>query len=41
MVLDGGREEMVVNFCFEDPEGRMGLKSECLGVYSKGGKKEK
>ena len=26
MVLDGGRYEMVVNSCFEDLEGRMGLK---------------
>ena len=23
--LDGGREEVVVNSCFEDLEGRMGL----------------
>ena len=26
MVLDGGREEIVVNSCFEDLEGRVGLK---------------
>ena len=26
MVLDGGRYEMVVNRCFEDLEGRVGLK---------------
>ena len=25
MVLDGGREEMVVNSCFEDLERRVGL----------------
>ena len=24
--LDGGREEVVVNSCFEDLEGRIGLK---------------
>ena len=26
MVLDGGRQEMVVNSCFEDLEGRVVLK---------------
>ena len=26
MVLDWGREEMVVNSCFKDLEGSMGLK---------------
>ena len=26
MVLDGGRQEMVVNSCFEDLEERVGLK---------------
>ena len=26
MVLDVGRKEMVVNSCFEDLEGRVGLK---------------
>ena len=26
MVLNGGRQEMVVNSCFEELEGRMGLK---------------
>ena len=26
LVLDGGRKEMVVNSCFEDLEGRRGLK---------------
>ena len=36
--LDGGRQEVVVNCCFEGLEGRMGLNSE--GVYSKGRKKE-
>ena len=25
-ILDGGRYEIVVNSCFEDLEGRMGLK---------------
>ena len=25
-ILDGGRYEMVVNSCFEDVEGRVGLK---------------
>ena len=25
MVLDGGRQEVVVNICFEDLEGRAGL----------------
>ena len=27
MILDGRRYEMVVNSCFEDLEGRVGLKS--------------
>ena len=26
MVLDGGRKEVVMNICFEDLEGRVGLK---------------
>ena len=26
VVLDGGRQEVVVNSCFEDLEGRVGLK---------------
>ena len=26
MVLDGGRQEVVENSCFEDLEGRVGLK---------------
>ena len=26
MVLDGGRQEVVESSCFEDMEGRMGLK---------------
>ena len=38
MVLDGGRCEVVVrNSCFEDLEGRVGLKS--VGVCSRGGEK--
>ena len=39
MVLDGGRQVVMVNSCFEDLEGRMGLKR-VLGVYCKGRKKE-
>ena len=38
MVLDGGRYDMVVNSCFEDLEGGVGLKS--VGVCSRGGIKE-
>ena len=51
MVLDGGREEVVFNSCFEDLEGRVGLKrvwefvpssdrANSGIVYSKGGEKE-
>ena len=36
-IWDGGRYVMVVNSCFKDLEGRVGLKS--VGVCSKGGKK--
>ena len=38
IVLDGGRLETLVNSCFEDEEGRMGLKS--VWVFApKAGKK--
>ena len=37
MALDRGRKETVVNSCFEDSDGRVGLKR--VGVCSKGGKK--
>ena len=38
MVLDGGRYEMVVNSCFEDLEGGVGLKR-VWGVCPRGGGK--
>ena len=31
---------MVVNNCFEELKGRVGLIEESVGVYSKGGEKE-
>ena len=40
MVLDGGREEVVVNSCFEDLEGRMGLKRVWEFVPKAGKKKD-
>ena len=40
MVLDGGRHEMVVNSCFEDLEGRLGLKRVWEFVPSVGDKEE-
>ena len=38
VVLDGGRLEVVVNSCFEDLEGRVGLKR-VLEFVPKAGKK--
>ena len=40
MVLDGGRQEMVVNSSFEDLEGRVGLKSVWEFVPEAGKKEE-
>ena len=39
MVLDGGREEMVLNNCFEGLEGRLGL-NRVREFIPKAGKKE-
>ena len=38
MVLDEGKQEVVVNSCFEDSEGRMGL-NRVWEFISKAGKK--
>ena len=40
MVLNGGRQEMVVNSCFEELEGRMGLKRVWEFVPKVGNKEE-